>query len=154
MLSVIRKNPFEYESLLDESSVSLLGSRKLDSPRSMPVQRLEKKQEVKNPRNSQVKPTKKVKSDHNNNQHPLFSLFNTPKKSKKKTTTTTSKPEFSRYLEYLKEGGIWDLNSDMPGMLGKCVKSSTFGLSADEFDSRADALQRPTSSTHRLCLPS
>ncbi|KAK9284752.1 hypothetical protein L1049_023929 [Liquidambar formosana] len=52
---------------------------------------------------SQVKHAKKLKKSH-----PLFSLFDArPKK-------TTAKPEFARYLEYAKEGGVWDVNSNMP----------------------------------------
>ncbi|KAE8695893.1 putative Dihydroflavonol-4-reductase [Hibiscus syriacus] len=41
--------------------------------------------------------------------HPLFSLFDARRKKK-----TTAKPEFSRYIEYLKEGGMWDMNANMP----------------------------------------
>ncbi|KAL7614059.1 uncharacterized protein LOC111897370 [Lactuca sativa] len=42
--------------------------------------------------------------------HPLFSLFE--KRSRRKKAT--AKPEFSRYMQYLKEGGSWDSNSNMP----------------------------------------
>ncbi|KAI3794231.1 hypothetical protein L1987_36860 [Smallanthus sonchifolius] len=42
--------------------------------------------------------------------HPLFSLFE--RKSRKKKAT--AKPEFSRYMQYLKEGGTWDANSVKP----------------------------------------
>ena len=42
--------------------------------------------------------------------HPLFSLLE--KRSRKKKAT--AKPEFSRYMQYLKEGGIWDANSPKP----------------------------------------
>ncbi|GJR36738.1 hypothetical protein Tco_1475551 [Tanacetum coccineum] len=42
--------------------------------------------------------------------HPLFSLFE--RKSRKKKAT--AKPEFSRYMQYLKEGGVWDANSAKP----------------------------------------
>ncbi|XVF17929.1 hypothetical protein REPUB_Repub10bG0167200 [Reevesia pubescens] len=41
--------------------------------------------------------------------HPLFSLFDARRKKK-----TIAKPEFARYLEYLKEGGMWDMNANMP----------------------------------------
>ncbi|KAJ6907231.1 hypothetical protein NC651_017809 [Populus alba x Populus x berolinensis] len=34
--------------------------------------------------------------------HPLFSLFNNRRKKK-----PTARPEFARYLQYVKEGGIW-----------------------------------------------
>uniref|UniRef100_A0A7N0UD71 Uncharacterized protein n=1 Tax=Kalanchoe fedtschenkoi TaxID=63787 RepID=A0A7N0UD71_KALFE len=42
--------------------------------------------------------------------HPLFGLFD-PKSSKKKTIT---KAEFGRYLEYVKEGGLWNMNKQTP----------------------------------------
>lgn len=42
--------------------------------------------------------------------HPFFSLFEKWGRKKK----PTSKPEFSRYMEYLKEEGIWDANSVKP----------------------------------------
>ncbi|KAK9038852.1 hypothetical protein V6N11_023697 [Hibiscus sabdariffa] len=41
--------------------------------------------------------------------HPLFSLFDSRRKKR-----TTAKPEFARYIEYLKEGGMWDVNANMP----------------------------------------
>lgn len=40
--------------------------------------------------------------------HPFFSIFETRRKKK-----ATAKPEFSRYLAYLKEGGMWDANENM-----------------------------------------
>ncbi|KAL8193781.1 hypothetical protein R6Q57_026473 [Mikania cordata] len=42
--------------------------------------------------------------------HPLFSLFERKSRRKK----ATAKPEFSRYIQYLKEGGVWDANSTKP----------------------------------------
>ncbi|MFS8010535.1 hypothetical protein Hanom_Chr14g01298231 [Helianthus anomalus] len=42
--------------------------------------------------------------------HPFFSLFERRSRKKK----ATAKPEFSRYMQYLKEGGIWDANSIKP----------------------------------------
>ncbi|KAL8240534.1 hypothetical protein R6Q59_013889 [Mikania micrantha] len=42
--------------------------------------------------------------------HPFFSLFERKNRKKK----ATAKPEFSRYMQYLKEGGFWDANSDKP----------------------------------------
>ncbi|KAG2724923.1 hypothetical protein I3760_01G041200 [Carya illinoinensis] len=55
------------------------------------------------PRNSQAKPTNKFSKSH-----PLLGLFCT--RSKKKTT---AKSEFARYLEYEKEGGVWNMNSNL-----------------------------------------
>ncbi|RID53891.1 hypothetical protein BRARA_G01257 [Brassica rapa] len=50
--------------------------------------------------------------------HPLLSFFDIgsqrKKKKTKKKSTTTAKPEFSRYLEYVKEGGVWDATSNGP----------------------------------------
>ncbi|XP_010465407.1 PREDICTED: uncharacterized protein LOC104745768 [Camelina sativa] len=52
--------------------------------------------------------------------HPLFSFFDMSikrkkkKKKKKSTTTTTAKPEYARYMEYVKEGGVWDNTSNEP----------------------------------------
>ncbi|XP_076955474.1 uncharacterized protein LOC143630303 [Bidens hawaiensis] len=41
---------------------------------------------------------------------PLFSLFERKSRRKK----VTAKPEFSRYMQYLREGGVWAANSDKP----------------------------------------
>ncbi|XP_068638773.1 uncharacterized protein [Aristolochia californica] len=41
--------------------------------------------------------------------HPLFSFFD--KSSRKKPKV---KPELMRYMEYIKEGGTWDPNSNRP----------------------------------------
>ncbi|KAK7406735.1 hypothetical protein VNO78_08365 [Psophocarpus tetragonolobus] len=59
--------------------------------------------------NLQRNPTKKVNSKPKEKSHPLFSFFDLRRKKK-----TTSKPEFARYLEYVKEGGMWDMNSNKP----------------------------------------
>ena len=72
--------------------------------------------EVTFPNNSQVKPTKKVSKSH-----PIFSLFNARRKKK-----TTARPEFARYLEYVKEGGLWDMNLNKPVIYYKW-KSTTKG---------------------------
>ncbi|CAM8951150.1 unnamed protein product [Rhodiola kirilowii] len=57
-------------------------------------------------------PAKSVKKASKS--HPIFGLFDL--RSKKKAT---SKPEFGRYLEYLKEGGMWDAKSNQPVMYFK-----------------------------------
>ncbi|KAG2327295.1 hypothetical protein Bca4012_036297 [Brassica carinata] len=48
--------------------------------------------------------------------HPLLSFFDIglQRKKKNKKSKTTAKPEFSRYLEYVKEGGVWDGTSNGP----------------------------------------
>nr|XP_043633471.1 uncharacterized protein LOC122604663 [Erigeron canadensis] len=42
--------------------------------------------------------------------HPFFSLFERKNRKKK----ATAKPEFSRYMQYLKEAGSWNDNSAKP----------------------------------------
>ncbi|GAU36013.1 hypothetical protein TSUD_211510 [Trifolium subterraneum] len=60
--------------------------------------------------NLQRNPTKKVNSKSNKKStHPLLSFLDFRRKKK-----TTARPEFARYIEYLKEGGMWDLNSNKP----------------------------------------
>ncbi|CAH2043081.1 unnamed protein product [Thlaspi arvense] len=49
--------------------------------------------------------------------HPVLSFFDIRlqwKKKTKKKNTTTAKPEFARYMEYVKEAGVWDATSDGP----------------------------------------
>ncbi|XP_057418189.1 uncharacterized protein LOC130712369 [Lotus japonicus] len=58
--------------------------------------------------NLQRNPTKKA-NNTSKSTHPLFSFLDFRRKKK-----TTARPEFTRYLEYLKEGGMWDLNSSKP----------------------------------------
>lgn len=67
---------------------------------------LPEKSQVKKPTSSSSTSNKKVNSKTT---HPLFSLFDGRRKRK-----TTAKPEFARYLEYLKEGGMWDMKANMP----------------------------------------
>ncbi|KAG6392817.1 hypothetical protein SASPL_147044 [Salvia splendens] len=43
--------------------------------------------------------------------HPFFSIFESRRRKK-----ATAKPEFSRYLDYLREGGAWDMAADRPVM--------------------------------------
>ncbi|KAK5784701.1 hypothetical protein PVK06_039227 [Gossypium arboreum] len=57
---------------------------------------------------------KKLTSKSKSIIHPLFSLFDVRRKKK-----PTAKPEFGRYIEYLKEGGMWDMNANMPVMYYK-----------------------------------
>ncbi|XP_074566593.1 uncharacterized protein LOC141823196 [Curcuma longa] len=42
------------------------------------------------------------------NGHPVIRILEAPSKK------ATSRPEFLRYLEYLKEGGTWEPNSERP----------------------------------------
>lgn len=54
-------------------------------------------------------PAKQVKKA--SKAHPFFSLFETKRKKK-----PTAMPEFSRYLEYVREGGVWDMATNKPVM--------------------------------------
>nr|XP_043634382.1 uncharacterized protein LOC122605493 [Erigeron canadensis] len=42
--------------------------------------------------------------------HPIFAIFERRSRKKK----ATAKPEFARYMQYLKEGGSWNANSSRP----------------------------------------
>ncbi|KHN11111.1 hypothetical protein glysoja_033665, partial [Glycine soja] len=61
-------------------------------------------------------PTKKGNNNNNSDKknHPLLSFLALRRKKK-----TTARPEFARYHEYLKEGDMWDLNSNKPVMYYK-----------------------------------
>ncbi|KAK6288080.1 hypothetical protein POUND7_014259 [Theobroma cacao] len=73
------------------------------SRRFTPALALPENYQVKS-KSSSSSSTKKVTKSH-----PLFSLFDARRKKK-----TTAKPEFARYIEYLKEGGMWDMKANMP----------------------------------------
>ncbi|KAI9113645.1 hypothetical protein K1719_015572 [Acacia pycnantha] len=60
------------------------------------------KEELKRSTSLQRNPTKKKS-------HPIFSFTDFAGKKK-----TTARPEMVRYLDYLKEGGMWDLDSNRP----------------------------------------
>ncbi|CAN6910842.1 unnamed protein product [Brassica oleracea] len=60
-------------------------------------------EELPRQKSKKVKPPSKFS-------HPIFSFLY----GKKKKPSTTRKPEFSRYLEYLKEGGMWDARTNAP----------------------------------------
>ncbi|KAK7252924.1 hypothetical protein RIF29_37223 [Crotalaria pallida] len=59
--------------------------------------------------NLQRNPTKKVNNNQKEKVHPLFGFLDFRRKKK-----TTAKPEFQRYLDYLKEGGMWDSDANKP----------------------------------------
>ncbi|XVF62065.1 hypothetical protein PTKIN_Ptkin08bG0187000 [Pterospermum kingtungense] len=69
----------------------------------------ENSDQVKKPSSSTTATTTNKKATGKSTTHPLFSLFDGRRKKK-----TTAKPEFARYLEYLKEGGMWDVKANMP----------------------------------------
>ena len=50
----------------------------------------------------------KKKSSKKNKSHPLFSIFNSRRKK------MSAKPELVRYMDYLKEGGKWEKDTNAP----------------------------------------
>lgn len=100
-----------YERLGDEPTAGLLLEAKLKRVTSLPAKMFGSSTkftpELTFPDKSQVKQAKKVTKSH-----PLFSLFDSTRRRRKKKTT--ARPEFARYLEYVKEGGLWDMNSNKP----------------------------------------
>ncbi|KAK3224157.1 hypothetical protein Dsin_011182 [Dipteronia sinensis] len=116
-----RRGSHGYERLVDDPSIGLLEG-KLKRATSVPASRIFGSSKKLIPirstpefiikDNSQaVKTTTTNTAKKANKIHPFFSLFDGRRKKK-----TTSKPEFARYLEYVKEGGIWDVKSNMPVM--------------------------------------
>ncbi|KAJ4871315.1 hypothetical protein Rs2_47053 [Raphanus sativus] len=103
-----------YERVGDDSTFSLLGA-KLRRSSSVPYYAPSIKlgaggvptilEELPRQKSKKVKPPSKFS-------HPIFTFLYGNKKKKK--TSTTRKPEFSRYLEYLKEGGMWDARTNAP----------------------------------------
>ncbi|KDP21749.1 hypothetical protein JCGZ_03379 [Jatropha curcas] len=105
-LSTRRSQHGGYEKLADESTIGLLPPAEaptLKRSKTVPSRVL-----VSSTKLPSELPLPKVKKA-NSKSHPLFSLFDSRRKKK-----ATAKPEFTRYLEYVKEGGVWDVNSNMP----------------------------------------
>lgn len=92
-----RKSPSRYEKLDKEHD----GNEDFKRSTSLPSRAMAS---TFGEMNLQRNPTKKEKKIH-----PLLSLFDFRRKK-----TTTARPEFARYLEYVKEGGMWDTNSNKP----------------------------------------
>lgn len=90
-----------YEQLGDEASSTVALVPKLSRAKSLPAKILSSSKKISTDPSEQVKKASKV--------HPFFSLFERRRKKK-----ATAKPEFSRYLEYVKEGGVWDMGTNMP----------------------------------------
>ncbi|KAG5623465.1 hypothetical protein H5410_008683 [Solanum commersonii] len=81
----------------EEICAPILGKPKLSRNRTVPA--------------AASSSSKKVTSDQDNFRakkaskiHPIFSLFETKRKKK-----ATARPEFSRYIQYLREGGFGDV---------------------------------------------
>ncbi|CAI0392329.1 unnamed protein product [Linum tenue] len=99
-----RRSHNKYEKLVDNTESSSAGLI-LKRSKTLPVrffgsaskrgQKVSVEVELKLPSLPAVKPAMKV-----NKSHPLFSLFDRRRQNKR----TTSRPEFARYIEYVKEG--------------------------------------------------
>ncbi|XP_059624672.1 uncharacterized protein LOC132267536 [Cornus florida] len=94
----------EYEQLADEPLIGVLQA-KLRRSATLPAKLFgSSSKRLAAESNAPVKQAKKASKIH-----PFFSLFETRRKKK-----ATAKPEFARYLQYVKEGGVWDVNSNVP----------------------------------------
>ncbi|KAJ4822947.1 hypothetical protein Tsubulata_000300 [Turnera subulata] len=113
----VRRNPRRYERSGEEATAGLLLDAKLDRTKSVPAfvygsssksTRRPKLEVVYLGGNAPfVKPDPPTKKPAKS--HPLFSLFRRKKKP-------TANPQLARYLEYVKEGGMWDVKSNNPVM--------------------------------------
>ncbi|OIT31823.1 hypothetical protein A4A49_26226 [Nicotiana attenuata] len=97
-----------YEELIkeEEHSAPILGKPKLSRNRTVPAAAnffSSSSKKVTSEENfratTQLKEAKKASKIH-----PIFSLFETKKKKK-----ATARPEFSRYIQYVREGGFGDV---------------------------------------------
>ncbi|KAL1369707.1 hypothetical protein HN51_000064 [Arachis hypogaea] len=115
-----RRGPGRYEKLGKESSTTALLHEEFKRSTSLPAHRTLSSSSRKMGSsalfgniNLQRNPTKRGNGNNNNNgskkSHPLLSFLDLRKKSK-----TTARPEFARYVEYLKEGGMWDFKTNKP----------------------------------------
>ncbi|KAJ4822943.1 hypothetical protein Tsubulata_000296, partial [Turnera subulata] len=102
-----------YERMGEEPSVGLL-EVKLERNKSVPAfifglskSSRQKLGEVVIPESPTVKPPGSKKEAKS---HPLFGMFDGRSKKKK----PTANPDFARYVEYLKEGGVWDATANKP----------------------------------------
>ncbi|XP_055961557.1 uncharacterized protein LOC130015440 [Mercurialis annua] len=88
------------------AAISLLDGN-LKRSKTLPARSFDLSAKLASPHHIKVKPAPKKLSKIA--AHPLFALFDTRRKNK-----TTAKPELARYLQYMREGGTWDVNSNMP----------------------------------------
>lgn len=105
-----RRCPNRYERLGEDPTISLLEGR-LKRVTSLPTIVLgsgsrKLTSEIIFPEFAQAKQKQPKKASKG---HPIFSFFDIRRKRK-----STAKPEFARYLEYVKEGGLWDLKANAP----------------------------------------
>ncbi|KAK4741439.1 hypothetical protein SAY87_025027 [Trapa incisa] len=107
-----------YEKLgEDEPSIGLLDV-KLQRSATLPAGRFLGSQMAVLPVGTKLKPSPSKKASGKSSSHPLFSLFERRSRKSKKATVTaatvTARPEFARYLNYVREGGSWDPKSNVP----------------------------------------
>ncbi|MED6145919.1 hypothetical protein PIB30_029518 [Stylosanthes scabra] len=100
-----RRGPSKYEKLEKDGAAIGISNEELKRSTSLPSSRGFNSTTFGDI-NLQRNPTKKASSTT----HPLFGFFDLRRKKKK----TIATPEFVRYLEYVKEGGVWDSNSNKP----------------------------------------
>ncbi|KAK7367378.1 hypothetical protein VNO80_09390 [Phaseolus coccineus] len=101
-----RKRPARYEKLDKEYGGSGTSNEDFKRSTSLPSRAMAS---TFGEMNLQRNPTKKGSSKPKEKIHPLLSFFDFRRKKK-----TTAGPEFARYLEYVKEGGMWDINANKP----------------------------------------
>jgi len=116
-----RKSPSRYEKLDKEHGGSGTSNEDFKRSTSLPSRSMAS---TFGEMNLQRNPTKKDSSKPKEKKiHPLLSLFDFRRKKK-----TTARPEFARYLEYVKEGGMWDTNSNKPVIYYKWLLIPGFKL--------------------------
>ncbi|KAK4417443.1 hypothetical protein Salat_2569900 [Sesamum alatum] len=115
-----RRSRRGYEHLADEASTpapALLLPDKLSRAKSLPAKLFSSSKKSSSAAAAKINiinapcSSEQVVVKKASKVHPLFSLFETSLRRKKKAT---AKPEFSRYLEYVREGGVWDVKQNMP----------------------------------------
>lgn len=101
-----QRNPNRYGRLDKEPDTTSLLAGELETSESLPSQEVFGSPKLSTlgpevaPQNvSSVKPSRRKDSKS----HPLFSLSDGAGRKKK----PTARPEFARYLQYVKEGGVW-----------------------------------------------
>ncbi|RYR10817.1 hypothetical protein Ahy_B05g079302 isoform E [Arachis hypogaea] len=109
-----RRGPSKYEKLEKDGAANGISNEELKRSTSLPSSRGFNSSMTGSTTigdiNLQRNPTKKASSNQKSTHpHPLFGFFDLRRKKK-----TTARPEFIRYLEYMKEGGVWDSNSNKP----------------------------------------
>ncbi|ESQ50634.1 hypothetical protein EUTSA_v10023197mg [Eutrema salsugineum] len=113
MLRSLSTRKISRPGVYDESTFSLLGA-KLKRSTSVPYYAPSIRLGGGGPAILEELPRQKSKKTTATGKfsHPIFSLFDGRRRNNKKKAT--AKPEFSRYAEYLREGGMWDSRSNTP----------------------------------------